>query len=211
MDKKKARIGALLVALGGLLLLISARMNWLEVAVYDDKSGAALIEMPGSAWSTETTALALMLLAGAVAALALRRLARRVVAVLSAIAAAGASWAPLTLLAGEPDPQRVHNLLTTGAASQRANDPVSISQWAVIDGINVASAGPILAMLGSAVALFGAVLIVVRPGTDGAKMNKYERAEARREKLADDLENDPDSGRVMWDALDEDIDPTEKP
>lgn len=211
MEKKKARIGALLLALGGVLLLLSARMTWLEVAVFDDKSGSALIEMVGSAWSTETTALALVLLAGAVAALALRRLGRRTVAILSALAAIGASWAPLSLLAGEPDPERAHSLLTAGAASQRANDPVSISQWAVIDGISVSTAGPVLAMVACAIALFGAVLIAVRPGTDGAKMNKYERAEARREKLTQDLESDPDSGRVMWDALDEDIDPTQRP
>ena len=42
-------------------------------------------------------------------------------------------------------------------------------------------------------------------------MNKYEQETVRREKIRDDLESQPDSGRVMWDALDADIDPTEDP
>ena len=31
----------------------------------------------------------------------------------------------------------------------------------------------------------------------------------RQERLHEDLENSQDSGRVMWDALDADIDPTD--
>ena len=49
----------------------------------------------------------------------------------------------------------------------------------------------------------------MRPGVDSAKLNKYETEAVRREKLGEDLEARPDSGRVMWDALDSGIDPTD--
>ncbi|PST75439.1 hypothetical protein I919_10130, partial [Corynebacterium glutamicum ZL-2] len=66
------------------------------------------------------------------------------------------------------------------------------------------------AMIGCALALVGGVVLAMRPGEDTAKSNQYERKQARAEKIHTDLAQDPDSGRVMWDALDEDIDFTEK-
>jgi uncharacterized membrane protein (TIGR02234 family) len=64
-------------------------------------------------------------------------------------------------------------------------------------------------MFGAAVALFGGVLLAMKPGTDSAKLNRYERKQDRAAKISRDLEAEPDSGRVMWDALDADIDPTD--
>ncbi|AIT61408.1 TIGR02234 family membrane protein [Corynebacterium doosanense] len=203
------RQAALLIGLGALILWISSRSRWLTVSVFDDLAGAAVHDLPGSVWSTEATAVALLLAVATIAALALRRLGRRLVGIVAALAAAGASWTPLTLLTGEPDPQRAHALLSSGAASQRASDPVSISSWAQVTSIDVATLGPALALLGCAVALVGGVLLALRPGVDGPKLNKYERKAARREKLEEDLRTSPDSGRVMWDALDDDIDPTD--
>jgi len=200
--KNLHRISALLLALAALLLWAGSRMSWITAATFDDKSGDATHEVIGGLWSTEQTAVALLLLAGAVAGLALRRTGRRIIGIIAALAGIGASWAPLGLLAGEPDPQRVHQLLSTG-------DETVISSWSEIAGLQVNTLGPVVAMVGAAVALFGGVLLAMRPGTDSARMNRYEKKRSREAKIVEDLEAEPDSGRVMWDALDADIDPTD--
>ena len=199
---KLHRLSALLLAFAAAVLWAASRMPWITADTFDDKSGAGVHDLIGGLWSTEQTAVALLLLAGAVAGLALRRVGRRLVGIVAALAGIGASWAPLGLLAGEPDPQRVHQLLSTG-------DEARISAWAEIVGLSVNTAGPALAMFGAALALFGGVLLAVRPGQDAASLNRYEIRRNREARIIHDLEAEPDSGRVMWDALDADIDPTD--
>ena len=199
---RTSRIAALLLAVSAAVLWAASRMVWITVDTFDDKSGDATNAIIGGLWSTEQTAVAMLLLAGSIAGFALRRVGRRVVGVISALAGIGVSWAPLGLLAGEPDPQRAHQLLSTG-------EEAKIAAWAEIANLDVTSAGPALAMFGAAVALFGGVLLAMKPGTDSAKLNRYERKQDRAAKISRDLEAEPDSGRVMWDALDADIDPTD--
>ena len=57
--------------------------------------------------------------------------------------------------------------------------------------------------------LAGGVLLIARPGEDSPRQNKYEKETVRREKVREDLEEDPQSGRVLWDAISADIDPTD--
>lgn len=199
---RTSRIAALLLAVSAAVLWAASRMAWITVDTFDDKSGDATNAIIGGLWSTEQTAVAMLLLAGSIAGFALRRVGRRMVGVISALAGIGVSWAPLGLLAGEPDPQRAHQLLSTG-------EEAKIAAWAEIANLDVTSAGPALAMFGAAVALFGGVLLAMKPGTDSAKLNRYERKQDRAAKISRDLEAEPDSGRVMWDALDADIDPTD--
>ena len=52
-------------------------------------------------------------------------------------------------------------------------------------------------------------MLLVRPGTDSPRQNKYEKETVRRERVREDLEEDPHSGRVLWDAISADIDPTD--
>ena len=52
--------------------------------------------------------------------------------------------------------------------------------------------------------------MALRPGEDTATKNKYEKASQRREKIEQDLQDEPESGRVLWDAIDADIDPTDQ-
>ena len=52
-------------------------------------------------------------------------------------------------------------------------------------------------------------MLLARPGTDSPRQNKYEKETVRREKVREDLEEDPQSGRVLWDAISADIDPTD--
>ncbi|MDO5075867.1 TIGR02234 family membrane protein [Corynebacterium sp.] len=203
------RIAAVLLGVGGAALWGVSRLPWLTVNVFDDKSGESTHELVGAVWSTELTALALVLLAAMVAGLVLRRTARRIIGIVGAAAAIAASWQPLALLAGEPDLARAKNILTSGAATERAQSPVLIASWADVSGAEVHTLGPALAFCACAVALFGGVLLAMRPGADTVRSRAYERASSRQETLAQDMAEAPDSGRVLWDALDADIDPTD--
>lgn len=203
------RIGPLLIAVGAILLWLSSRMTWAIAAVEDDKSGSSTAEMIGSFWSLELIALTLVLLVGAVAGAALRRTARRVVAAVCAVAAAAVSWNPVSLLTYGADAARAQELLRAGSSDENAVNGAHISDWATVVGTEVSKVGPVIAIIGAAVALFGAVLLVRKPGVDKPRSTKYETPAARQEMIAEELETTTDSGRVMWDALDNDIDPTD--
>ncbi|MFP7364523.1 TIGR02234 family membrane protein [Corynebacterium callunae] len=204
-------LSALMIGAGALVVWISSRMNWITIEAFDDKSGATTQSLVGATWSTEIMALALALLAAFAAALVLRRTGRRVIGVLAALLAIGASLSPLSLLTQDPDAERARTLLTSGVASQKANSGTLLSDWAEITSITTHPLAAIIAMIGCALALVGGVLLAMRPGVDTVKGNQYERRQARAERIKADLEEAPESGRVMWDALDEDIDFTDKP
>ncbi|WP_257158488.1 TIGR02234 family membrane protein [Corynebacterium cystitidis] len=209
-SKGWSRLGALGLGIGAIIMWIGSRMPWIDVAYQDDKSGPGSIALSGSSWSTEITAVILVLLAGMIAAFVVRRWGRRIIGVIGALAAFGVVVSPIAVLLGNPDAERAKLLLTSGAASQRSNAPVTIAEWAEITGISVQAVGPIVATLGALVAVAAGIGLALKPGGDSPKMNKYETATMRREKLEDDLDSTPDSGRVMWDALDADIDPTDR-
>ena len=207
---KAKRLGPLLIAVGAIVLWLSSRATWVVAASEDDKTGSAANDIIGSAWSLEIMALTLVLVAGAVAGLALRRIGRRVVGIICALAAAASAWTPVSLLTAGADVERAQKILQGASANKNAVDSAQISKWATVISTEVHAWGPILALVGAAIALFGAVMLARNPGEDKVKASsKYETPAARQAKLEEDLETSSDSGRVMWDALDSDIDPTD--
>ena len=207
---KAKRLGPLLIAVGAIVLWLSSRATWVVAASEDDKTGSAANDIIGSAWSLEIMALTLVLVAGAVAGMALRSIGRRVVGSICALAAAASAWTPVSLLTAGADVERAQKILQGASANKNAVDSAQISQWATVVSTEVHSWGPILALVGAAIALFGAVMLARNPGEDKVKASsKYETPAARQAKLEEDLETSSDSGRVMWDALDSDIDPTD--
>ncbi|WKD60831.1 Tryptophan-associated transmembrane protein [Corynebacterium ciconiae DSM 44920] len=204
------------IALGAVVTWVSTRMVWVSVESFDDKSGAASYEIVGATWSTELTAIALLFLASVVAATVLRPAVRRVIGGVVAVAGVVGGYAPLTVLGREADPARARALLLAdshdaGASAAGTSQQVQkLTEWASIQAVDSSTLGPALALLGCACAVFGGVVLMLKPGrARAAAANKYEKRAARRENLEVDLRESPDSGRVMWDALDEDIDPTE--
>ena len=158
--------GLIGVAAAGMWLC--SRSAWLTVDTVDDKSGPATTDLVGAVWAPELTSIALAMVAALFATTILGSLGRRIVGGLAALLAIAASWTPMTLLAsGEDgvDSQRALDLLTSGSASQRASDAVTVADWARISAIEVHAMGPALALLCCALALVGAVLLVRRPGT----------------------------------------------
>ena len=209
-DKKAARKGALALGVAGALSWISSRMAWVRAEFVDDISGGGEATVNGADWSTETGAIAVLLLAGMVAAFALRRLGRRVIGAICTAASFGLAVPAVRLLLGGADPERVHALLTAGAdEAQQGNSAPAIAQWADITSATTIVAGPGLALAAALLGLAGGVLLVARPGEDSPRQNKYEKETVRRETVREDLEEDPQSGRVLWDAISADIDPTD--
>ena len=208
---RRPGVAQLLMVVSALGLWLAGRSAWLTVTTFDDKSGEAVNDLVGATWAPETTALALALAAAVGATLILGGIGRRIVGALAAVIAATAAWSPLQLLTSGADPERALDLLSSGAATQRANAPVTVSDWAQVQDLAVHSTGPIISIVMAALGVLGGALLLVRPGGTGAKRRSgaYETPEVRRERVRDDLSREPESGRVLWDALDAGVDPTD--
>lgn len=194
------RLACLLLALSAGLLGASASLPWYRVNAIDDKTGAIEAMVRGATWSKELTAIALALGAACIAGLALRRIGRRIVGAAAAVIAALGALPIIQALGTEASVDRMHKLL-----AERDDQGVAVlTTWAQISDIQLQSLAPILGLLGCALAVFGGALLAWKPGKD--QRDKYQRAEVTQEQL----DEDPDSERALWDAMDADIDPTDR-
>jgi len=188
----------------------TGQMTWLTASVDDDKTGESTEQIIGRVWDAAGTPLALAMLAAMILSFALAPMARRVLGGISAALAAIAGFAAVMLLGGDPDLDRAQQLLTTGAATQKSTDPVQISDWATVVDASVHTFPVVLALLAAACGVVGGVLLAMKPGESRQGHSRYETPEARREGVVEDLNEEPGSGRVLWDALDAGVDPTDR-
>ena len=194
--------------LSGLASWLLARLPWMHATVNDDKAGNSVEVLSGAAWATELQIASFALIAFLLVALVTKSAGRRVTGVLAALAGAVLAYSPIMLLTAGADSDRVWNILATGAVSAKATDPVRISQWAEITGVDVSAIGPGCTVVAAAAAIAAGVILAMRPGKDTKKADMLEATGTRRQQLESDIEAAPDSERVMWDALDEGIDLT---
>ncbi|MCT1441180.1 MULTISPECIES: TIGR02234 family membrane protein [Corynebacterium] len=194
--------------LSGLASWLLARLPWMHATVNDDKAGDSVEVLSGAAWATELQIASFALIAFLLVALVTKSAGRRVTGVLAALAGAVLAYSPIMLLTAGADSDRVWNILATGAVSAKATDPVRISQWAEITGVDVSAIGPGCTVVAAAAAIAAGVILAMRPGKDTKKADMLEATGTRRQQLESDIEAAPDSERVMWDALDEGIDLT---
>ncbi|AZA13007.1 TIGR02234 family membrane protein [Corynebacterium choanae] len=206
-SSSRHRLGIVMLAVGALLLWIASRLPWVTVTAFDDKAGDVTRVLSGGAWATELTGVALGLTAACVALLVVRPAAKRVVALFSAILAGWISWRPMSMLVAGADPQRAKDLLVHGLATQKTTDPQLLNAWADLQTVETHQLGPVVALLGAAAALVGAVVCSRQPRTPAVVTDRFEQRSAEQTVL-DDLAQAPDSPRLMWDALDHDVDPT---
>ena len=206
---KKSVLASLMLAGGAVVLWVSSRLAWLTVTADDDKAGTKTVTIHGASWSTELIAAAIMLAATAIAGLILRRTGRRIIGGLAAVVAAASSWVILQILVGgTPDAQRALAILSTNNTTS-ATKGAQLTAWAQITTIDVNTPPIILALIGAAIGLIGGGILAAYPGVDGPKRTQYERKQRRTAHIAAELAAEPDSGRVLWDAIDADIDPTD--
>jgi uncharacterized membrane protein (TIGR02234 family) len=209
-DRPRRLTGRLTIGIAQLLLVVAAgalwaasRLPWVVVRSFDGLGAPKEVTLSGASWSTALLPLALLLLVAAVAALAVR------------------GW-PLRVLAG---------LL---AAASLAVGYLGISLWVVPD-VALRGAGlahvSVLSLVGSERRYWGAGITVVasvctliaavlllRSARESA--TKYaapaaRRSNALREDANGAMLQEPEkpemSERMIWDALDEGRDPTDRP
>jgi uncharacterized membrane protein (TIGR02234 family) len=91
------RLSQLLLLLSAAALWVASRMRWVDVQSFDGLGKPKSTALNGASWSTALVPLAVLLLAAAVAALAVRGWPLRLLAVLVAAASAGIGYLAISL------------------------------------------------------------------------------------------------------------------
>lgn len=209
-EKRIRGLAQLLVILAAAGVWGFGRMNWVTAEVFDDKSGESTHQLVGAVWDPAGTPLALAMVAALIASLAVPPILRRIIGVLIAVLSAGASFRAVQLIGQEPDLYRAQQLLSSGVATQNSSNPEQISAWAQVLYAEVHNLPVILTVIVAVLGVCGGVILAMKPGTSDRGYSRYETPERRREGAKEDLSENPDSGRVLWDALDAGVDPTDE-
>ncbi|PKZ66588.1 TIGR02234 family membrane protein [Gordonia terrae] len=235
-------IAALLMAAAAAAFWGASRMTWATVSAEDGLSPQRAFEVNGGDWSPWLTPLALVYLAGILAALSVRGWALRVVAILVAVGGVLAAFPAISLITG-------------GADSDYAADAGSIPDRYVVLYVDTNTLAALLVLAGTLCAV-GAAVALLRVAKGATRSSKYTTPAARREEIETEIFADyerrkateahsgttptgtagtgaagsgkPGSGddadpaeptadptppganeRMMWDALDTGIDPTD--
>ncbi len=215
-EARPARPGRLTILIAQLLLVVAAgalwaasRLPWVVVRSFDGLGPPREVTLSGAAWSTALVPLALLMLAAAVAALAVRGWRLRALAVLLALVGVAVGYLGVSLWVGPDVAVRAADLahipVMTIVGSERRH-------WGA--GIAVAAAACCAA---AAVLLMRSASVL---GSDRSRVDKYSAPATRRSNalrdgadgaILEEPETPKMSERVIWDALDEGRDPTDGP
>ncbi|MBX7432853.1 TIGR02234 family membrane protein [Mycobacterium sp. Y57] len=187
------RVAQLLLVLAAAALWAASRMTWVQVGSFDGLGHPKTSELSGSAWSTALIPLALVVLAAAAAALAVRGWALRVLAVLVAAASAAMGYLAISLWVVVDVAVR---------AARLADVPV-----ADLLGTERHYGGAILTLVAGVLSLAGSVLLMRSAARPHHETARYRRRPAP----SPDQPAATMSERMIWDALDEGADPTRDP
>ena len=202
------RAAQLLLVVAAGALWTASRLPWVVIRSFDGLGPPKVVTLSGASWSTALLPLALLMLATAVAALAVRGWPLRVLAGLLAAASLAVGYLSVSLWA-IPD------------VAVRGADLAHISVVTLV-GSERRYSGAVVAMIAAVCTLIAAVLLMRSASIFGsaAGTTKYAAPAVRRSNaLRDDAEGamlekpeTPEmSERMIWDALDEGRDPTDRP
>ncbi|ORA80440.1 TIGR02234 family membrane protein [Mycobacterium malmoense] len=209
-DTRPARSGRLTIGIAQLLLVVAAgalwtasRLPWVVIRSFDGLGPPKEVTLSGASWSTALVPLALLILATAAAALAVRGWPLRVLAGLMAAASLAVGYLGISLWVIPDVAVRGADLAHVSLASLVGTER---HHWGA--GAAVAAA---VCTLAAAVLLMRSASVL---GSDRSGATKYaapatRRSNARRED-ADGVTPEV-SERMIWDALDEGRDPTDRP
>jgi uncharacterized membrane protein (TIGR02234 family) len=195
------RFAQLLLVLAGLGLWIGARLTWVTLSSFDGLGQPKSVTLSGGAWSTALLPFALLLLAAAVAALAVRGWPLRLLAVLVTLTSTGTAYLAISQWV-IPD------------VALRAADVAQIPVASLVKCDRQYSGAAVT--LAAAVCALVAAVLLMRSATSGrAATAKYvapaaRRSAARAEDPAASAVVPTMSERMIWDALDEGRDPTDR-
>jgi uncharacterized membrane protein (TIGR02234 family) len=186
----------LVVAAGGLWL--ASRLPWVQIQSFDGLGQPKTVTLNGATWSTALIPLALLLLAAAVAALAVRGWPLRLLSALVAGASAAMGYLALAQW-------------VAGDVAVRAADLVQVPVAQLTGSTERHYWGAIATLLAAGFALSAAVLLMRSAAKVRSNESKYVAPAARREAAQrDDQLGGGMSERMIWDALDEGRDPTDQ-
>jgi uncharacterized membrane protein (TIGR02234 family) len=205
--KRMIRVAQLLLVLAGLGLWVASRLPWVVVSSFDGLGQPKMTTLPGGSWSTALLPAALLLLAATVAALAVRGWPLRVLALLLAVVSAGAGYLAISQWV-IPD------------VAIRAADLAQVPLSSLVS-CERRYTGAAVTMGAAVCVLVAAVLLLRSAATGRAATTKYVAPAARRAAVRSEVDGaaaDPTtagaepsmSERMIWDALDEGRDPTER-
>jgi len=199
-DRQMIGIAQLLLVVAAAALWVASRLPWVVVRSFDGLGPPKSVTLSGASWSTALLPLAVLQLATAVAALAVRGWALRTLAALLALASFAVGYLGVSLWA-IPDvavrgADLAHIPLVTLVGSER-------HYW-----------GAVAAVIAAVCTLIAAVLLmrsasIVGPAREHT--TKYASRGARRSiarRGGADTPSQDLSERMIWDALDEGYDPT---
>ncbi|OBG17438.1 hypothetical protein A5765_06510 [Mycolicibacterium celeriflavum] len=186
---RAAQLGLVLAAAG---LWVASRLTWVEVTSFDGLGQPRTVALSGGTWSTALVPLAVLLMATAIAALAVRGWPLRVLAVVVAAASAGAAYLAISLW-------------VIADVAVRASH---IAEAPVADLLDTQRhyAGAVVTVVAAVLALVCAVLLMRSAGSERSGAARYVRRVEQSEESAQEM-----SERAIWDALDEGSDPTRDP
>lgn len=199
-------IAQLLLVIAAGLLWTASRLPWVVIRSFDGLGPPKEVILAGAAWSTALLPLALLMLATAVAALAVRGWALRAVAGLLAVISLAIGYLGVSLW-------------VLRDVAVRGTELAHISLVTLV-GSERRYAGAGFAVGAAVCTLVAAVLLMRSAMSARAGAKKYaapatRRSIARREGADGAMLEEPGapemSERMIWDALDEGHDPTDRP
>ncbi|KXT56259.1 membrane protein [Gordonia sp. QH-12] len=210
VNRRWQAIASVLILLAALGLWAASRMQWATILVAPDLGPAREFTVHGSDWSPWLTPVAIAMAAAVIAQFALRGWALRIVAILVAIGGGVAVIPPISLL-------------TEGEDNLYIVQMVDVPARAVVDGIPTESTPGYLVIASAICAVLGAVAMA-RTANQGGMSSKYSAPAARRDELERQIFTERERAaaagepaapapneRLLWDSLDEGIDPTDDP
>ena len=198
-------IAQMLLAAAAGALWIASRLPWVVIRSFDGLGPPKQVTLSGGSWSTALLPLALLMLATAVSALAVRGWPLRVLAVLLAVASVAVGYLGVSLWV-VPD------------VAVRGADLAHIPVMSLV-GSDRRYWGAGIAVAAAACTLTAAVLLMRSGISDRESATKYaapatRRSNALRENADGAMlkghEQPEMSERMIWDALDEGRDPTDR-
>jgi len=193
--RRTIRIAQALLVVAAAGLWAASRLTWIDLRTFDGLGPPKLITLPGAAWSSALIPLALLLLATAVAALAVRGWLLRMLALLVAVASLATGYLAISLWV-------IPDVAVRGA--DIAHVPVL-----TLMGSQRHYPGPAIALATAICTLVAAVLLMRAAASARGTVTKYLTPAARRALAQPDEKTM--SERMLWDALDEGRDPTDQP
>ena len=188
------RVAQLLLVLAAIGLWVASRLPWVSVRTFDELGPARTTTLSGGMWSTALVPFAVLLLAAAVAALAVRRWLLRLLALLVALVSAATGYLAITLWTIPDVAPRAAYLADVRVLSLVGS---SRQYWGAV------------VTLGSALAALAAAVVLMRVAVKGSTPpEKYASPTGRRAVAVRGESHGIMSERMMWDALDEGDDPT---